>query len=99
MSAKKKNNLNSISTILTRRVDNLAQFFAWVGTLLILAGYFFTTVGVMSQSDPIYHGLNLLGAVGIISITLPKKVYQSVFLNAFWAITAIVGIIKFITRN
>lgn len=98
MSGKRKNKKVPIRQILTRRVDNLAQFFAWLGTMLILAGYFFTTVGVMSQSDPIYHGLNLLGAIGIISITLPKKIYQSVFLNAVWAVTALVGIIKFLTR-
>lgn len=84
--------------MLTRRVDNLAQFFAWIGTASILAGYFFTTVGLLPPNDPIYHGLNFIGAIGIISITLPKKIYQSVFLNAVWAITAIVGIIKFISR-
>lgn len=99
MSAKKKKPNVKSKHMLMQRVDNLAQFFAWVGTTLILAAYFFTTIGAMSQSDPIYHGLNLLGAIGIISITLPKKVYQSVFLNAVWAITAIVGLIKFITRN
>ncbi len=95
----KKQKKSKLKTTLTRRVDNWAQFFAWVGTTLILAAYFFTTVGALQQSDPIYHGLNLLGAVGIISITLPKKIYQSVFLNAVWAITALVGIIKFITSN
>lgn len=95
MGAKKTKNKH----ILFKRVDNLAQFFAWVGTTLILAAYFFTTVGVMTQTDPIYHGLNLLGAIGIISITLPKKIYQSVFLNAVWAITALVGIIKFLTSK
>lgn len=96
MSAKKTKDK---SHILFKRVDNLAQFFAWIGTSLILSAYFFTTVGLMTQTDPVYHGLNLLGAIGIISITLPKKIYQSVFLNAVWAITALVGIIKFLTRN
>jgi hypothetical protein len=94
----KKSNKNK-NHILFKRVDNLAQFFAWIGTTLILSAYFFTTIGLMTQTDPIYHGLNLLGAIGIISITLPKKIYQSVFLNAVWAITALVGIIKFLTRN
>lgn len=97
MSVKKSKNRKN--HVLFKRVDNLAQFFAWIGTTLILSAYFFTTVGLMTQSDPVYHGLNLLGAIGIISITLPKKIYQSVFLNAVWAITAIVGIIKFLTRN
>lgn len=97
MSTKKTKNKNP--HLLFKRVDNLAQLFAWIGTTLILAAYFFTTVGLMTQSDPVYHGLNLLGAVGIISITLPKKIYQSVFLNAVWAITALVGLIKFLTRD
>lgn len=97
MSVKKTKNKNK--HLLFKRVDNLAQFFAWIGTTLILSAYFFTTVGLMTQTDPVYHGLNLLGAIGIISITLPKKIYQSVFLNAVWAITALVGIIKFLTRN
>lgn len=95
----KKNKKINLWARLTTRVDNWAQFFAWIGTTLILAAYFFSTVGALQQSDPIYHGLNLLGAIGIISITLPKKIYQSVFLNAVWAITAIVGIVKFITNN
>lgn len=99
MSAKNKKASIKNKHLLTRKVDNLAQFFAWVGTTLILAAYFFTTIGAMSQTDPIYHGLNLLGAIGIISITLPKKVYQSVFLNAVWAVTAIVGLIKFLTSK
>lgn len=99
MSSKKKNKIQKLKSRLNKRVDNLAQFFAWLGTISILLGYFLTTVGILPTNDPVYHGLNLIGAIGLISITLPKRVYQSVFLNSVWAITAIVGIIKFATRK
>lgn len=83
---------------LTTRVDDQAQFFAWIGTLLILGGYFLTTFDIIKNTDPIYHGMNLLGAIGIISISLPKHIYQSVFLNSVWAIVALVGLFKLAAR-
>jgi len=96
----KKNNKKKMpfSVFINQRVDNLAQTFAWVGTFSILTSYFLSTIGLIPQNDPVLHGLNLLGAIGLISIALPKRIYQAVFLNSVWAITAIVGLIKFLTR-
>ncbi len=92
---KKVNNGGSRTwNLLKRRVEKRAQFFAWGGTLCILTGYFLTTFGYIEAGDPIQYGLNLLGAVGIISISLPRHMYQSVFLNSVWAIVALVGLLK-----
>lgn len=84
----------SLGIFLRRRVENRAQIFAWLGTLCILTSYFLTTFGIIKQGDPIQHGLNLLGAIGIISISLPRHIYQSIFLNSIWAIVALVGLLK-----
>ena len=89
---------NSLHKFINQKVENWAQTFAWFGTMAILTSYFLSTIGILPQNDPVLHGLNLLGAVGLISIALPKKIYQAVFLNSVWAITAIVGLIKFLTR-
>lgn len=94
MKTQKNKNRRKLTQLLVSRVDNRAQLFAWIGTLLILGGYFLTTFGFIKHTDPIYHGMNLLGAIGIISISLPKHIYQSVFLNSVWAIVALVGLFK-----
>lgn len=83
---------------LNHRVENSAQVYAWFGTLCILLGYTLTSFNLISNTDPIYHGLNLIGAVGIISVTLPRHIYQSVFLNGIWAIVAIVSLLKVFTK-
>jgi hypothetical protein len=45
----------------------------------------------------IYQLLNLTGALGIILISALKGVKQSVTLNVFWALIALVALVNFAT--
>jgi hypothetical protein len=41
----------------------------------------------------VFQILNLTGAIGLIIITMAKKVVQSVILNLFWAVIGVAAII------
>lgn len=73
-----------------------AEIAGWYGALAILAAYTLVSFSVISGNGILFQVLNLTGALGILTISLYKKVKQSIVLNIFWgtvAIIAIVGII------
>jgi hypothetical protein len=45
-----------------------------------------------------YQLLNLTGTLGIITISIVKKVRQSIILNIFWAGIAVLALIRLILR-
>jgi hypothetical protein len=66
----------------------------WVGVLLILVAFTFTTFGVINAKDIAYGVLNFTGALGIVISSYAKKDFQPVILNVVWLFIAAVGIIR-----
>lgn len=73
--------------------------FGWVASLMILCAYSLTTLGLLASTDARIHILNLLGAIGIGTVTFVKRAYQSVLLNAVWAVVAGVGLVRIFLGN
>jgi hypothetical protein len=73
--------------------QKLAEIAGWYGMVAIVAAYGLVSFKAISAEDAIYQLLNLTGALGIIAISLVKRVKQSVVLNVFWAAIAIVALL------
>lgn len=72
------------------------EFIGWTGTLMILAAFVLNSFGVIESQSYMYQLLNLVGAIGIMAISLYKKVYQTVALNVVWACIALIAIINIV---
>ena len=70
----------------------LAEIAGWYGTLAIISAYALVSFKGIDASSAVYQLLNLSGALGIIAIAVVKGVKQSVVLNAFWALIAVIAL-------
>jgi hypothetical protein len=73
-----------------------AEIVGWYGALAILVAYMLVSFDVIEGDGLAYQFLNLTGAIGVLIIALYKKVKQSVLLNVFWALIAVVAIVNII---
>tara|TARA_B100000686_G_C16574597_1_gene854750 strand:+ start:230 stop:484 length:255 start_codon:yes stop_codon:yes gene_type:complete len=75
----------------------LIEIFAWIGVTIILLAYALVSFDIIASNSIGYQLLNLIGATGIASISVIKRVFQSVVLNCIWAVIAFVAIMKILT--
>lgn len=75
-----------------------AEIAGWYGTTAIVGAYVLVSFKILEADSAAYQLLNLSGALGIISISLVKKVRQSVVLNAFWAAIAAAALLMIALR-
>lgn len=70
----------------------LIEIAGWYGAVAILIAYTLVSLEIVSSSSWIFHTLNLTGALGVMTVALYKKVYQSVVLNVVWAAVAVIAL-------
>lgn len=75
-----------------------AEVVGWYGTIAIIGAYALVSFNLLSPNSVWYQLLNLTGAIGIIVISLIKKVRQSVVLNVFWAAIATLALLRLLIR-
>lgn len=68
----------------------------YLGLVLILGAYFLVSFNIIGAQSAIFQIMNLIGAAGNISYYLFKKAYSGVILDIFWAIVAILALIRLI---
>ena len=71
-----------------------AEIAGWYGAMAILAAYALVSFSIIEGSGLWFQLLNLTGALGIIAISTYKKVKQSIVLNIFWSLVAIVALVR-----
>lgn len=76
--------------------NRLAEVAGWYGAVAIILSYFLVSFGVIPSNSFTFQFLNLTGALGLMMVSLRKKVYQTVILNIIWSIIAIIAIIQII---
>lgn len=69
-----------------------AESAGWYGAVAILVAYALVSFKIIPGDGLAFQLLNLTGALGILTISLYKKVKQSIVLNIFWGAVAIVAI-------
>lgn len=72
----------------------LVELVGWYGACAILLAYALNSFELIDSSDLTYQLLNLTGAAGVAIISYAKGVKQPAFLNAVWAIIALIAILQ-----
>lgn len=75
---------------------DIVDALGWAGALSILSAYAAASYGYLGAGDPLYQGLNLMGALGIVISSLPRKAYQATALNLVWAAVALIALVRMI---
>ncbi len=70
----------------------------WYGTFVVILAYILVSFGYVSSSAFSYQLLNLMGALGILYITIKKKVYQSASVNLIWGIIAVIAMARMLIK-
>lgn len=78
--------------------QKLIELFGWYGTVAIVGSFALVSFSVLQPNGLLYQLLNLTGGMGIFTISLYKKVYQSVALNIVWIIISLVAILRIIFK-
>jgi hypothetical protein len=60
----------------------------WAGTLSYLIAYSLLSFNKLKASQPLYHMLNILGALGLTYNALVLKDYPNIIVNVVWAMIA-----------
>lgn len=68
------------------------EWIGWVGFILIVSAYLFVTIKLLEVSSPVYHMMNLVGALCMVINAKHKGARPLLWLNIVWALVAIVGL-------
>jgi hypothetical protein len=74
--------------------NKFASIFGWIGMILILGAYFLVSYEFVGGESFNYQIINLVGATGLFYNAYYSKSKPLMALNLFWAIIAIIAIIK-----
>jgi hypothetical protein len=70
----------------------------WYGSCAIVSGYFLVSFGVFDSNDLAYQVLNLSGASGLFYLGFKKGISESMFLNGFWIIIALISLTRMVLQ-
>lgn len=76
----------------TLKPNKYTEIAGWYGMLAILGAYSLVSFNLVQSDSLAFQLLNLTGALGLIVVAASKGVTQSVILNVFWAIVAIIAL-------
>jgi hypothetical protein len=77
-----------------QKTNIFAEIFGWYGTFAILVSYALVSFSVIKAESVIYQFMNITGSIGLLSIALVKKVFQSVTINIIWALIGILALVR-----
>ena len=63
--------------------EKIIEGWAWIGVVLILVAFGLNNFGVLTNKDPLYQILNIVGSLGLIFDSYGEKDYQPVVLNVW----------------
>lgn len=76
--------------------STLREILGWTGAASLLIAYSLVNFGIFSVHSLVYLLLNIIGAVGIIIVSIHDKAYQPALVNIIWLLIALVGIVRFL---
>lgn len=74
--------------------SQLAEAFGWFSSALILAGYALLSLGILDGDSVLYHLIFIIGSIGLAVITYRHRAFQSFTVNVFFALLALVALIR-----
>ena len=77
----------------------LTEILGWYGVSAILLAYILVSMSLIDVHGILYSLLNLTGALGVLLVATAKHVKQSMVINAFWALMAVVALVGIFIRG
>ncbi len=77
-----------------KRTPSTIDIIGWVGVVLIVASFTFTTFEFITPQHISYPLLNIIGSICIIVSSYTKRDFQPVALNVVWLVIAAFGLIR-----
>lgn len=74
--------------------SRILEISGWIGVILVLSSYALLSLGIVDGQSLIYHGLILVGSLGLVVISWYKRVFQPALLNIVFCVLAVVAIIR-----
>ena len=74
-------------------MSTLWEVIGWTCTVLLVGAYAMVATRKLDARSPLYHVLNLVGAIGLAAFSIYKTAWPQVALNAFWGGVALIGIV------
>lgn len=71
----------------------------WIGVVAILTAYILNNFGIIASSNPWYLILNLVGSLALLLEAYLHHDVPPIFLDAVWALIAIVGLVRFLLSS
>ncbi len=76
-----------------KNINSIIDIIGWTSVLIFISAYLLLVLKIVNSDSAIYHLVNLLGAVGLVFFGWQKKSKHLVFLNSFWILIAVVGLV------
>lgn len=76
------------------KYDALAGIFGWIGSSAYIIAYFLLIIKRLRVDKPLYHILNILGALGLIVDALYLNDLPNLSVNILWALIAAYAIFR-----
>lgn len=70
----------------------IAKLLGWIGTIAYLVAYFLLCIKKIKAEKPLYHLLNIIGALGLIFNAWSLNDYPNLAVNIIWALIAFYAI-------
>jgi nicotinamide riboside transporter PnuC len=74
--------------------DKMSENLGWLGAIAVLSGYALLSIGLIKGDSFLYHGLMLIGSVGLAIITYRRRTYQPFIVNLVFSILAALAITR-----
>ena len=71
------------------------EIIGWYGAGAVLVAYIFLGLNILSSTNILYIFLNFTGALGLLFISIKKKIYLISLFYLIWAIISLSSFIKF----
>lgn len=70
----------------------------WCGAALLIIALALVSFKIVQSDSYTYIILNILGALGLVIISIVKKVRQTIVVNVIWGSIAVLALLKLILR-
>lgn len=72
----------------------ISELLGWYGILALMIGYGLVSFALIKPQGVTFQLLNITGSVGLLIVSIAKKVMQNVLLNIFWIIIGLVTLLN-----
>lgn len=80
-------------------MNNLYPILGWVGTLAYLLAYFLLSINKIKANQPVYHAMNIIGAVGLTINAIYYADLPNVVVNFVWGLIAVIALIVLLRKK